>query len=247
MNFNTAYENWLKICQELQKELVKLNALKITPVDYGYEVDHNCEADYDNLPPSIAEYIRQNDEFVKRWNNALTEHCAYYGHRMVNAETALSLAEKEARLLMHQFTNQTPYSEFYGDSMALVDVIKNDVSGHWNWLVNEVNKYRQNGFTVEVKYCAFNGNSKHYDNSWSAYYLYVNINDIGKFNCAYSCWSEGESQSNRKDDNRKDSNSDSKADSRKGNKDSGFIAMVYPRVAPIDNTHKAIYIEKVEL
>lgn len=208
MNFNTAYENWLKICQELQKELVKLNALKVTPVS------HN------DLPLSIAEYIRQNDEFVKRWNNTLAEHCAYYGHRMVNTETALSLAEKEARLLMHQFTNQTPYSEFYGDSMVLVDAIKNDVSGHWNWLINEVNKYHQNGFTVKVKYCAFSGNSKYYDNSWGAYYLYVNINDIGKFNCAYSCWND---------------------------KGEDFIAMVYPRVAPVDNTHKAIYIEKVDL
>ncbi len=210
MDFNVAYEKWLQAWLNLAEAVI--------------DAQSKC-IDIDNKAPEIIKkhLIAYNENIQKhrkiQWG--FYEQSPQALHLACKGEfLALKQAELDARHRMFNCTHCFETKQFYGQSMNLVEVIDYCQTECWQTVINTVNRYRDMGFTVEVKYCAFDGNSKLFDSSWGAYYIYANVNDVRKF--LYGSYPY-ETQNTQ------------------------YMELVYPPVLPLDNTHHATYTNLIDI
>ena len=210
MDFNVAYEKWLQSWLKLAEAVIEAQCQCI---DIDNKAPDFIKKHLIAYNESIRQYRKTQWNFYEQSPQAL--HLACKGEFL-----ALKQAELDARHFMFACTHCFETKQFYGQSMNLVAVIDYNQTECWQTLINAVNSYRAMGFTVEVKYCAFDGNSKIFDNSWGAYYIYANVNDIRKFLYASYPYETQNTQ---------------------------YIELIYPPVLPVDNTHKATYVDMIEI
>lgn len=154
-NFDTAYNNWLQICQVLPNKIKNLDEvltreLKVFSVDFFNK--HNLSV------PELLEYASSFRRVITMISELLDGDLLLEWHNGANIlaeptsaiKNALHQEEKDARLLMHSLANTVEYSEFYGQNMALVNVVGNDFSGHWNTLLETVRQLREKGFRLKL-------------------------------------------------------------------------------------------------
>lgn len=210
MDFNVAYEKWLTAWTDLTGDVIdSLNNCLLVP-DNASQKTRNIITQYNE---NVVAHKQAQWDFYRKCPQAL--------HSLCKGEfLALKQAELEARHEMFTCANTFEPSQFYGQSMKLVDIVRYDQPKCWQTVIDKVNWLRDMGFTVEEKYCAFASNSKLFDNSWSAYYIYANVNDVRKFLYASYLYEI---------------------------QDIKLLELIYPPMLPVDNTHKAIYTDKVDI